>query len=256
MNRKNFNPGPLLVPLPAVMATVGDMENSNIITIGWTGILSSDPARTYISVRPSRHSHKLLSENPEFVINLTTEKLAFATDYAGIYTGAKVDKFEKLGLTKIESAVVKAPTIGESPLALECRVFDVLHFGTHDVFMADIVNVSVREELLDEKGKICIERAGLMAYAHGEYYSLGEKIGKFGFSAVKHKSGAQAKKQDTQSSEKKNPAKADAKANKKAPEKREKSEYKKSTKKADFKKKKPKNAGARKTVKAKGGSGK
>lgn len=187
MARKSFNPGTLLVPLPAVMATVGDMENSNIITIGWTGILSSDPPRTYISVRPSRYSHKLLSENPEFVINLTTEELAFATDYAGIYTGAKVDKFEKLSLTKLASEKVKAPTIAESPLALECRVFDVLHFGTHDVFMADIVNVSVREELLDEKGKICIERAGLMAYAHGEYYSLGKKIGKFGFSAVKRK---------------------------------------------------------------------
>ena len=193
MARKSFNPGTLLVPLPAVMATVGDMENANIITIGWTGILSSDPPRTYISVRPSRYSHKLLMENPEFVINLTTEELAFATDYAGIYTGAKVDKFEKLSLTKLASEKVKTPTIGESPLALECRVFDVLHFGTHDVFMADIVNVSVREELLDEKGKICIERAGLMAYAHGEYYSLGKKIGKFGFSAVKRKNTASKK---------------------------------------------------------------
>lgn len=194
MARKSFNPGTLLVPLPAVMATVGDMENSNIITIGWTGILSSDPPRTYISVRPSRYSHKLLSENPEFVINLTTEELAYATDYAGIYTGAKVDKFEKLSLTKIPSEEVKAPTIAESPLALECRVFDVLHFGTHDVFMADIVNITLREELLDEKGKICLERAGLMAYAHGEYYALGRKIGKFGFSAVKHKSSAGGQK--------------------------------------------------------------
>ena len=190
MARKSFNPGTLLVPLPAVMVTVGDMEKSNIITIGWTGILSTDPPRTYISVRPSRYSHKLLSENPEFVINLTTEDLVFATDYAGIYTGAKVDKFEKLSLTKIPSEKVKAPTIAESPLALECRVFDVLHSGTHDVFMADIVGVTVREELLDEKGKICVERAGLMTYAHGEYYSIGEKIGKFGFSAVKQKSPA------------------------------------------------------------------
>ncbi len=187
MARKSFNPGTLLAPLPAVMVTVGDMENSNIITIGWTGILSSDPPRTYISVRPSRYSHKLLSENPEFVINLTTEELAYATDYSGIYTGAKIDKFQKLSLTKEKSVKVKTPTIAESPLALECRVFDVLHFGTHDVFMADIISVTVKEELLDEKGKICIERAGLMAYAHGEYYTLGEKTGKFGFSAVKHK---------------------------------------------------------------------
>jgi flavin reductase (DIM6/NTAB) family NADH-FMN oxidoreductase RutF len=183
--RSNFKPGTLHAPLPAVMATVGDMENSNIITVAWTGILSSDPARTYISVRPSRYSHKLLCETGEFVINLTTEALAYATDYAGIYTGAKVDKFEKLGLTKVKSAEVSAPTIKESPLALECRVFDVLHFGTHDVFMADIVNVSCDDSILDKSGRICFDKAGLMAYAHGEYYSLGEKIGKFGFSAAR-----------------------------------------------------------------------
>lgn len=185
MKRENFKPGTLHAPLPAVMVTVGDMENSNIITVAWTGILSSDPPRAYISVRPSRHSHKMLLENGEFVINLTTEKLAYATDYAGIYTGAKVDKFEKLALTKVKSSVVAAPTIGESPLALECRVFERLSFGTHDVFMADIVNVSTDDSLLDENGRICLERAGLMAYAHGEYFALGEKIGKFGFSAAK-----------------------------------------------------------------------
>ena len=183
MARQNFKPGTLHAPLPAVMATVGDMENSNIITIAWTGILSSDPPRTYISVRPSRFSHKLLSESGEFVINLTTQKLAYATDYAGIYTGAKVDKFEKLSLTKTESKEVKAPTIKESPLALECRVFEVLHYGTHDVFIADIVNVSCDESILDEKGRICFEKAGLMAYAHGEYFALGESLGRFGFSA-------------------------------------------------------------------------
>ena len=185
MGRKSFKPGTLHAPLPAVMATVGTMDNANIITVAWTGILSSDPARTYISVRPSRYSHKLLSENGEFVINLTTEALARATDYAGIYTGAKVDKFEKLGLTKVPSEAVATPTIAESPLALECRVFEVLHFGTHDVFMADIVSVSCDDSILDEKGKICLERAGLMAYAHGEYFALGKSIGRFGFSATR-----------------------------------------------------------------------
>lgn len=195
MGRKSFKPGTLHAPLPAVMATVGTMENANIITVAWTGILSSDPARTYISVRPSRYSHKLLSENGEFVINLTTEALARATDYAGIYTGAKVDKFEKLGLTKVPSEVVATPTIAESPLALECRVFEVLHFGTHDVFMADIVSVSCDEGILDEKGKICLERAGLMAYAHGEYFALGKSLGRFGFSAAKpNKTNAKAEK--------------------------------------------------------------
>lgn len=187
MSRQNFSAGTLLAPLPAVMVTVGDMEESNIITIGWTGILSSDPPRTYISVRPSRHSHKILCEKGEFVINLTTEKTARATDFAGIYTGAKVDKFEKCGLTKAESKCVSAPTIAECPLALECRVFEVIHSGTHDIFMADILNVSCDDELLDENGRICFERAGLIAYSHGEYFSLGKKIGKFGFSTDKKK---------------------------------------------------------------------
>ena len=187
MARRDFNPGTLLAPLPCALVSVGDMENSNLITIGWTGILSSDPPRTYISVRPSRHSHKILLERGEFVINLTTEAIARATDYAGIYTGAKVDKFEKCHLTKAESKCVAAPTVAESPVALECKVFDVIHSGTHDIFMADIVSVSCDEGLLDEKGRICFERAGLIAYSHGEYFALGKKIGKFGFSTDKPK---------------------------------------------------------------------
>ena len=199
MKRKDLNPGTLLSPLPAVMVSVGDMENANIITVAWTGILSSEPPRAYVSVRPSRHSHKMLLERGEFVINLTTEDLAYATDFSGIYTGAKIDKFEKLSLTKAKSKVVAAPTIAESPLSFECRVFERLSFGTHDVFMADIVNVSVNEELLDEKGRICLDKAGLMAYAHGEYYALGEKLGKFGFSAAKETK-AQMKKNTSVSS--------------------------------------------------------
>ena len=199
MKRRDLNPGTLISPLPAVMVSVGDMENANIITVAWTGILSSEPPRAYVSVRPSRHSHKMLLEKGEFVINLTTEKLAYATDFSGIYTGAKVDKFEKLSLTKANSKVVSAPTIAESPLSLECRVFERLSFGTHDVFMADIVNVSADESLLDEKGRICLEKAGLMAYAHGEYYALGEKIGKFGFSAAKDTK-AEMKRKDSERS--------------------------------------------------------
>ena len=187
MARQNFKAGTLEAPLPAVIVSVGDMEKSNLLTVAWTGILSSDPPRTYISVRPSRYSHAILCEKKEFVINLTTEKLAFATDYVGVYTGAKVDKFEKCKLTKVESAVVSAPTVAESPIALECKVFEVMHSGTHDIFMADIVNVSCDESLLDENGRICFERAGLIAYSHGEYYSLGKKVGKFGFSTDKKK---------------------------------------------------------------------
>lgn len=187
MARRTLKAGTLLAPLPAVMATVGDMENSNIITVAWCGILSSDPPRAYISVRPSRHSHKLLTERGEFVINLTTESLAKATDYAGIYTGAKVDKFEKLSLTKVKSECVAPPTIGESPLSLECRVFEVISMGTHDVFMADILSVSADEEYFDEDGKLRLDKSGLIAYSHGEYYKLGKQIGKFGFSTAKKK---------------------------------------------------------------------
>ena len=187
MGRIHLNSGTLLAPLPAVMVTVGDMENSNIITVAWTGILSSDPPRAYISVRPSRHSHKILKEKGEFVINLTTEALARATDYSGIFTGAKVDKFDKAGLTREESKCVSAPTIAESPLSLECKVFEVMESGTHDIFLADIVNVSCREDIMDEGGRIRLDKAGLMAYSHGEYFALGKKLGKFGFSAAKKK---------------------------------------------------------------------
>ena len=187
MSRRNFKAGTLEAPLPAVMVSVGDMEKSNILTIAWTGILSSDPPRTYISVRPSRYSHKIIKEKGEFVINLTNEALARATDFAGIYTGAKVDKFEKLGLTKTKSEVVSAPTIAEAPVALECKVFDVIESGTHDIFMADIVNVSCDDAIIDENDKIRFDKAKLIAYSHGEYYALGKKLGRFGFSTDKKK---------------------------------------------------------------------
>ena len=208
MARQNFKAGTLLAPLPAVMVSVGEGEEKNIITVAWCGILSSDPPRAYISVRPSRHSYKMLKETGEFVINLTTEKLALATDYAGIYTGAKVDKFQKCGLTAIPSKCVKAPTIEESPLSLECRVFQVIESGTHDIFMADIVNVSCDEKILDEKGRICYDRAGLLAYSHGEYFALGRKIGKFGFSTDKK---SKTKLRQAPTSSKNTPHKSDGK---------------------------------------------
>lgn len=187
MARKHFNPGTLTAPLPPVLATVGDMENSNIITIGWTGILASDPPRTYISVRPQRYSHGILKKGMEFVINLPTVALAREVDYAGIYTGAKVDKFKECGLTKKESLKVAPPTIAECPVAIECKVYEVVSMGTHDVFMADIVSVSCDESIIDEKGRMQFDKANLLAYAHGEYFALGEKVGSFGFSAAKKK---------------------------------------------------------------------
>ena len=150
----------------------------------------ASPTRVYISVRPSRFSYPIIKERGEFVINLTTEQLARATDYVGVYTGAKVDKFKKCNLTRVASKVVSAPTIAESPLSLECKVFQVIESGTHDIFLADVVNVSCDESLLDEKGRICLERAHLLAYAHGEYFGLGKRLGRFGFSATKKKRGA------------------------------------------------------------------
>lgn len=194
MARKSFKAGALTAPLPPVMVSVGDMENANIITIGWTGILSTIPPRTYISVRPQRHSYGILKEKKEFVINLTTSKQARVVDYVGIYTGAKVDKFKECSLTKVESKEVSAPTIGECPISLECRVIEIIPMGTHDVFIADIVSVSCDDSVIDEKGKIRFDKADLMAYAHGEYFALGEKLGSFGFS-TKKESKPGAKKQ-------------------------------------------------------------
>ncbi len=187
MARKSLKAGALTAPLPPVLVTVCAGERKNIITIGWTGILSTHPARTYISVRPERYSYKLLRESGEFVINLATADMAKSVDYCGIYTGAKVDKFKECAFTPIESREVGAPSIAECPLSLECRVVEVIPMGTHDVFIADIVGVSCDEVMLDGAGRLCFDRANLLAYAHGEYFELGKKVGKFGFSTDKTK---------------------------------------------------------------------
>lgn len=185
--RAHLKPGALSAPLPPAMVTVGSFDDANILTVAWTGILSTIPPKTYISVRPSRHSHKMLTERGEFVINLPSVSLAKTVDYVGIYTGAKVDKFKKCSLTKAKSEHVAPPTIAECPIALECRVCEVKSMGTHDVFIADIVGVSCDEKILDESGKMHFELADLLAYAHGEYYALGQRVGRFGFSTDKPK---------------------------------------------------------------------
>ena len=187
MARKSFKAGALTAPLPPVMVTVGDMECSNIITIGWTGILSTVPPRTYISVRPQRHSYKMLKDKGEFVINLTPSNLTKEADYCGIYTGKKVDKFAKCKLTKVKGTQVDAPMIDECPVSIECKVTDIIPLGSHDMFMADIVAVNVDENLFDKDDKMHLDKANLVAYAHGEYFELGKKIGKFGFSTNKKK---------------------------------------------------------------------
>ncbi len=187
MSRRTFNPGTLTAPLPPALVTVGQGARANVLTVAWTGILCSTPPKTYIAVRPSRHSHVLLMETGEFVIHLPSDTMMREVDYCGIYTGAKVDKFKACGFTTCESTAVGAPTIVQCPVALECRVYAVRSLGTHDVFEADIVSVSCDESLLDDKGKIHMERAHLLAYAHGDYYALGRRLGVFGCSTDKKK---------------------------------------------------------------------
>ena len=194
MARINFKSGALLAPLPAVLVTVGNGDEANVLTIAWTGIISTNPPRLYVSVRPTRHSYKLLKESGEFVVNVPSADMVRAVDFAGIYTGAKLDKFKKCNFTKCESKCVKAPTIAECKIALECRVFEVIESGTHHVFLADILNVSCNEDIVDKDGRICYEKANLLAYSHGEYFPLGKKIGRFGFSTDKKKKPARAKK--------------------------------------------------------------
>ena len=185
--RKGFAPGTLTAPLPPALVTVGEGETANVLTVAWTGILASTPPRTYVSIRPARHSYKILKEQGEFVIHLPSADMARTVDYVGIYTGKKVDKFEKCKLTKVKGTEVDAPMIDECPVSIECRVTDIIPLGSHDMFMADIVAVNVDESLFDKDDKMRLDKANLVAYAHGEYFELGKKIGKFGFSTNKKK---------------------------------------------------------------------
>lgn len=172
----------LLAPLPVVMATVGDSVNSNIITIAWTGVVCSQPPRVYISVRHERYSYELMRNFPDFVINFVSEKLLAACDYCGIRSGRDIDKFAEMKLTKSPASIVSAPLITESPVNLECKVFDVLNLGSHDMFLADVVAVHVDDEIMTD-GKIDYAKAKLVNYQHGEYYATGRHLGRFGYAA-------------------------------------------------------------------------
>ena len=196
MAKLNWKPGNMLYPLPAVMVTVGDKpENYNIITIAWTGTVCSDPPMLFISVRPGRHSYQTLKKTGEFVVNLTTKDLAFATDWCGVRSGRKYNKFEEMNLSAGKSVKVNAPTIKESPVNIECKVTEVIKLGTHDMFIAKVVNVQVDEKYIDEKsGAFELHRSKLIAYSHGNYFELGKKIGKFGFSVQKKKKRRKNKK--------------------------------------------------------------
>ena len=187
MSKVTWKPGTFLYPLPAVMVSCGNMEKSNIITVAWTGILNTNPAMVYISVRPTRYSYNLIKESGEFVINLTTKDLAYATDWCGVKTGAKVDKFAEMHLTKEKAKFVKCPMIKESPVSVECKVKEIKELGTHHMFVAEVLGINADEKYIDEKGAFDISKCDLIAYSNGNYYSLDKKIGKFGYSVQKNK---------------------------------------------------------------------
>lgn len=182
----DWKPGTMIYPLPALLISCGDKpENYNIFTVAWAGTICTNPAMCYISVRPERHSYGLIKETMEFVINLTTEEMARATDWAGVRSGRDYNKFEETGLTPAAASVVNAPIVEESPLSIECRVKEIVRLGSHDMFIAEVVNVKADDRLLDEEGKWHLDRSNPLVYLHGGYYGLGNFIGKFGFSVKK-----------------------------------------------------------------------
>ena len=185
--RQVWRPGNMLYPLPAVMVSAADLQGeANIITVAWTGTVCSDPAMLYISVRPERYSYHMLKETGEFVVNLTTEKLAYAADWCGVRSGRDVDKWKELNLTKGKAEKLDhAPVILESPVNIECRVTEVKELGTHHMFLAEVMAVQVDERYMKKSGKFELNSAGLLAYSHGEYRSLGDRIGRFGWSVKK-----------------------------------------------------------------------
>ena len=186
MAKQFWKPGNMLYPVPAVMVSCGrEGEKPNIITIAWAGTLSSSPAMLSISIRPERYSYDIIKETGEFVVNLVTKELVYATDYCGVKSGKDIDKFKEMKLTPSMSQIVKAPGIAESPVNIECKVVDIKQLGSHDMFIAEVVGVDVEDKYMDETGKFNLNSTGLVSYSHGEYFELGEKIGKFGYSVKK-----------------------------------------------------------------------
>ena len=191
MGRQDWRPANLLNPVPAVLITSCDEQGRyNVMTAAWAGTVCSDPVMVSVSIRKNRYSHDIIARSGEFVMNLTTEALARVTDFAGVRSGQDTDKFALAGdmkLTPLKGKIVQAPVLAESPVALECRVREILELGSHDMFIAEVVNTSVDEAYLDEKGRLNLRKAGLLAYSHGEYYALGRKLGTFGYSVRKKK---------------------------------------------------------------------
>lgn len=185
MGKKNWKAGTFVYPIPAILVSCGDDKEKNILTIAWTGTICTDPAMAYISVRKERYSYDIIKRTGEFCINLTNEDLAYATDYCGVKSGKNINKFEEMHLTPEKASIVKAPMIKESPVSIECRVKEIKELGSHDMFIAEVLAINVDEKYLDETGRFDMQKCKLIAYSHGEYYKLGEKIGKFGYSVKK-----------------------------------------------------------------------
>lgn len=177
----------LLAPVPAALVTCGTIDKPNVLTIGWTGIICTRPPMTYISVRPERYSHDIIKKTGEFVINLTTQEMCRETDFCGVKSGRDTDKLGVCGFHTVPADKVKAPIIEECPVSLECRVTEEKLLGSHTMFMAEIVGIAADERYIDSSGKLDLSRCGLMAFAHGEYFALGKKLGSFGFSVRKKK---------------------------------------------------------------------
>lgn len=186
MAKEIWKPGNMIYPLPAVMVTCRDEDGrDNIITVAWTGTICTNPAMAYISIRPERYSYEIINRTKEFAINLTTKKLAFATDFCGVKSGREIDKFKTMKLTKEKAQHIKAHLIKESPVNIECRVVDIIKLGSHDMFVAKVLAVHADSEFMDKNGKFDLSKSNPLVYSHGEYYVLGEKIGKFGYSVKK-----------------------------------------------------------------------
>lgn len=185
MAKQTWKGSTLLNPAPPVLVSCGSMEKPNLLTVAWCGTICTQPSMVSISIRPERYSYGLIRESGEFVINLPTEKLVRAIDWCGVKSGRNFDKFEACHLTAAPAAKVNCPLVAESPVNMECRVTQVIPLGSHDLFLAEVVACNVEESLLDEKGKLCLERAGLIAYSHGEYLALGKTLGTFGYSVRK-----------------------------------------------------------------------
>lgn len=177
-----WKPGNMLYPIPAVMVSCGSLQKPNIITIAWAGTVCTNPAMVSISIRKERYSYNIIKESKEFVINLVTRDLVRAADFCGVKSGSKLDKFKETKLTALQGSIVAAPLIGESPVNIECAVRDIIALGSHDLFLAEVVSVSVDKKYMDDKGRFSLNKSGLIVYSHGEYYSLGELLGKFGYS--------------------------------------------------------------------------